>query len=139
MYCPRCRTKRIDELLVCPDCDVSLECELPPGQKPEFSNFSSLYAPTSSSELLMIKSILAREDINYYTTNDKYNQDIELNKGCVIMVQDGHIKKARQVLSDYNIYLQNQHNIENDRSSFNTSRKVLKNFIFGWVPKRKKD
>jgi len=87
----------------------------------------------------MIKSILAREDINYYTTNDKYNQDIELNKGCVIMVQDGHIKKARQVLSDYNIYLQNQHNIENDRSSFNTSRKVLKNFIFGWVPKRKKD
>ena len=136
MYCPKCKKKQYEELLICKDCNTSLMPELPPLSH-EHANFSRLHSPASSSELLMIKSILAKEDINYYTTNDKYSPDIELNKGCMVMVQDGHLKKAQNILTDYNIYIQN--NYSKDQSPYDNPRKTLKGFLFGWVPGKKKE
>ena len=140
MYCPKCKRKYLEELLVCEECNISL-IPAPPLQRQDFSNFSRLHSPSSSSELLMIKSILSRADINYYTTNDKNSPDIELHKGCMVMVQDGHLKRARQILSDYQVYIKN-HSIHysNKGAAFDNPRKTLKNFLFGWAkPGKKKE
>jgi len=141
MFCPKCRTEYSKGSYICADCDVELVHELPPRQQHEFTHFSRLHSPASSSELLMIKSILSRADINYYTTNDKYGPDIELHKGCMIMVQDGHVKKAKKVLTDYQIVIKPPRNsLQNKLSSFEHPRRTLKNFLFGWVtPGKKKD
>ena len=88
----------------------------------------------------MIKSILSRADINYYTTNDKYSPDIELHKGCMIMVQDGHIEKALKVLTDYQVDITPPKNsLWNKQSAFENTRKTLTNFLFGWAAGKKKD
>ncbi len=82
----------------------------------------------------MIKSILNKEDINYYTTNDKYSPDIELNKGCMVMVQDGHINKAMKILTDHKVNISPPKNsLSNKHSAFENPRRTLKNFLFGWA------
>ena len=133
MYCPKCNKEKPKELIVCENCNTSL-IPAPPRQQPEFTHFSRLHSPSSSSELLMIKSILSRADINYYTTNDKYNPDIELDKGCMIMVQDGHIEKAIKVLTDFQVDITPPKNsLSNKQSAFDNPRRSLKNFLFGWA------
>ena len=140
MDCPKCNKKHSEELLVCEYCNTSLVQSLP-RQQPSFTHFSRLHSPSSSSELLMIKNILSKEEINYYTTNDKYSPDIELNKGCMVMVQDGHIKKAKKILTDHQVDISPPKNsLSNKHSAFENPRKTLKNFLFGWAkPGKKKD
>ena len=137
MECPKCNKEHPEELLVCEDCNTSL-IPSPPRQQPSFTHFSRLHSPSSSSELLMIKGILNKEDINYYTTNDKYSRDIELHKGCMVMVQDGHIKKAMKILTDHQINISPPKNsLSNKHSAFDNPRRTLKNFLFGWAKQGK--
>ena len=65
-----------------------------------------LYSPENETELVLIKSILDGEGIEYHVRNDHFGSmeigpRIELFNAKTILVREGHHDRAKEVISDF--------------------------------------
>jgi hypothetical protein len=97
-----------------------------------------LYSPNNDSELVLIKSILDGEGIQYFVHNDhfgtlKVGPRIELFNAKTIMVAETHFEKAKEIIDDL---LKNiQEPSENTKSKYSIRdkiRMVIEAILFTW-------
>ena len=97
-----------------------------------------LYSPNNDSELVLIKSILDGEGIQYFVHNDhfgtlKVGPRIELFNAKTIMVAETHFEKAKEIIDDF---LKNiQEPAEKTKSKYSIRdkiRMVIEAILFTW-------
>ncbi len=91
MFCPECRAELRDEIVVCPDCEVSLVLELP--AEPEFSEEDLvLIRETADVAVLpVMKSVLRAAEIPFIVQGDEAMGVLPLGKiGLGGMTSRGH-------------------------------------------------
>ncbi len=98
-----------------------------------------LYSPRDSSELVLIKSILDSEGIDYFVKNDNFGSMyigpvIDLYNKKMILVQDSRHERARELLNDF----LNKTDIVTEPAGKNYSlsdkiRLLFEFLFFGWI------
>ena len=91
MFCPECRAEFRDEIVVCPDCEVSLVSELPAA--PEFAGDDLvLIRETADVAVLpVIKSLLRAAEIPFIVQGDEAMGVLPVGKiGLGGMTSRGH-------------------------------------------------
>jgi len=91
MFCPECRAEFRDEIVVCPDCEVSLVSELP--AEPEFAEDDLvLIRETADVAVLpVIKSLLRAAEIPFIVQGDEAMGVLPVGKiGLGGMTSRGH-------------------------------------------------
>ena len=154
MFCPMCKKKFKWLLLTCPDCGVPLEANLiqevaKPRKEAEheikYINCVPLYSPQNESELMLLKSILDSESINYFVRNDNFGSlevgpRIGLFNAKMIEVQDDEYERANELLSDYFEKTKKEpEESAKEYSWLDKFRMVVEVLFFGWLmPGRRK-
>jgi hypothetical protein len=148
MFCPKCKKKFKWMLLTCPDCGVPLEASLiqevaKPSKEAEreikYINYVPLYSPQNESELVLLKSILDSEGINYFVRNDNFGSlevgpRIGLFNAKMIEVQDDQSEQANELLSDYFEKTKKEpEESAKEYSWFDKIRMVIEVLVFGWL------
>jgi hypothetical protein len=110
-----------------------------------YENMKKLYAPRDASELVLIKSILDGESLHYHIRNDIFGSlwvgpQIDLYNKKMILVQDDHYERARELLKDYLAKTEDtSEEIVDKYSFFDKVRMVIEFLLFSWmIPGRKK-
>ena len=97
-----------------------------------------LYSPNNDSELVLIKSILDGEGIQYFVHNDhfgtlKVGPRIELFNAKTIMVAETHFEESKEIIDNF---LKNiQEPAENTKSKYSIRdkiRMVIEAILFTW-------
>lgn len=70
MWCPTCRGEFVDEVTVCPDCDVALVAEMPEGNDAD-EPFVKVFRTADTSLLPVVKSVLGGAGISYIVQGDE--------------------------------------------------------------------
>lgn len=143
MYCPNCRTEYRKGFTTCADCEVPLVAYLPPAppapQEPDYVKYVHLYSPLNGIELMLLRSILDSERINYYVRNDNFGSlevgpYIGLFNAKMIEVQDDQYEQARELLADYFEKTSKEKDEPTKSFSlFDKIRMVIEVFVFGWL------
>lgn len=104
-----------------------------------------LYSPKNEVELALIKSILDAECINYFVRNDYFGSmrigpEIELLNKKLVLVQDDHYERAKELLEGY--LMEKKETLVDEEpgySLFDKVRMVFEYLLFGWfIPGRKR-
>ncbi len=104
-----------------------------------------LYSPQNEVELALLKSILDSEGIKYIVRNDNFGSmevgpRIGLFNAKMIVVQDDHYERAKELLADYLEKTKKKtEEPEEKYSLFDKIRMLFEVLVFGWImPGRKK-
>lgn len=102
-----------------------------------------LYEARNSVELALFRGVLDAEGINYYVLNDNFGRMwigpiIELYNQRVVVVQDEHYGKARELLDDFlasiNAGDEQQRQRQGEGNAFwDKVRFIAEALVFGWI------
>jgi hypothetical protein len=101
MFCPKCRSEFIDGIKKCPECMVGLIEELPPKSKkpktpkPQFVEFEEIPVTLCSSDIMILKLVLDRENITYYIKGEYFQISIATPK---LMVRTDQVEIAKKLM-----------------------------------------
>lgn len=106
MYCPNCKAEYREGFTSCSDCHVTLVKELPEefeekNDNIEYIDFKPALSTHNPSDIMLIKSILGKENIEYYFKGE--NTLSLVAQSAILMVQDKQIKEVQQLLKDFKI------------------------------------
>ena len=103
MFCAKCRTEYREGFSVCADCDSDLVDELPPGKKPQFTEYVEVLGTYNPADVALIKSILDAENITYYFNAEHFMNVEPLAEQVRLMVKKDEAKKAEEILRDLDL------------------------------------
>ena len=111
----------------------------------KYINYVPLYSPQNESELVLLKSILDSESINYFVRNDNFGSlevgpRIGLFNAKMIDVQEDQYERANELLSDYFEKTKKEpEESAKEYSWLDKIRMVIEVLVFGWLmPGRRK-
>lgn len=144
MFCPICKAEYRSGFTICSDCNAQLVKEFPQVLPEESHSMINLYSPNNEMELIMIKSLLDAEGINYFVINENFGSmevgpQIALFNKKIIMVQDNQLERASELINDYlNKTACKEDEPEQGYSLFDKIRMAIEILLFGWLMPGKK-
>lgn len=111
MFCPNCKAEYREGFTSCSDCHVTLVKELPEEleerkqeiDNQEFIDYKPVLSTHNTGDIMVIKSILDKEYINYYFKGENFNSLRPAAQPAILMVQDKQIKEVQGLLKDFKI------------------------------------
>lgn len=144
MFCPICKAEYKSGFTICSDCNAQLVEEFPQVLPEESHGMINLYSPNNEMELIMIKSLLDAEEINYFVKNENFGSmeagpQIALFNKRIIMVQDDQLERASELINDYlNKTAHEEDEPGQGYSLFDKIRMAFEILLFGWLMPGKK-
>lgn len=100
MFCPECRSEYREGITVCSDCNVPLVRQLEPEPEVEYTDLVTVYIGTSTSDLLIAKSLLEDAGIEFFAKNEKAVDFFAQGAGPIeLQVRPDDVESAEEVLS----------------------------------------
>ena len=91
MFCPECRAEFRDEIVICPDCEISLVVELPEEMKLSENDMILVLETADVAVLPVIKSLLRAAEIPFIVQGDEAMGVLPVGKiGLGGMTSKGH-------------------------------------------------
>jgi ribosomal protein S16 len=103
MFCPKCRAEYREGFSHCADCDSDLVDELPPEEKPQFTEYVEVLGTYNPADIALIKSILDAENITYYFNAEHFRDVQALAETVKLMVKKDEAEKAKEILQDLDL------------------------------------
>jgi hypothetical protein len=109
MWCPTCRGEFVDEVTVCPDCEVPLVEQMPEGEDPD-EPFVQVFRTADTSLLPVVKSVLGGAGIPHIVQGDEAQGLYPFGSvgggsddrllGAVVLVPESRREAAEAVLEE---------------------------------------
>jgi hypothetical protein len=107
MYCPNCQAEYQPGIAECPDCGVKLVEQLEPEREPVYVELVTVLKTSNQSELMIAKSLLEGEEIDYFAKGDGLVDFVAGRLGfnpaigaIEIQVRPEDEERAREVLAE---------------------------------------
>ena len=114
MFCPECKSKYQEGVVICCDCDVPLVSELQIEPKPGFVDYEEILYTNNAADIAIIKSLFDSEGIVYYFLGEHFAFPVRL------MVNKDQVEEARELLKDLNTSPSENDSAENSEGTKET-------------------
>lgn len=112
MYCPHCKAEYREGFTTCSDCYIALVSELPEEFEGELeeengdqahAEFKPVLSTYNHGDIAFIKSILDKQDINYYFKGENFHFVRSGADPAILMVQVDQVVEVQKLLKDVEI------------------------------------